>query len=163
MDQSIISQRHARRKLKKQVEEYFNEPDSDEMSTSNLDSFDFGIDTVRVPDAAQILDVSQISIVVEPTAIVWDDLKYPTIENAMSENNVEKNSEEDSDTLSWECVNDLLVILRAEGLDLPKDSRTLLKTQRQARVITEGNKSYHCIGIANTIKKMSLPSLTAIR
>ena len=74
MDQ--ISERHARRKLKKQVEEYFDQIESDEI-ISDDESFNFAKDTVQtssfhipehaeIPDAAQILNVSEMPVVIEP-------------------------------------------------------------------------------------------------
>ena len=53
--------------------------------------------------------------------------------------------------------------LRVKGLDVPKDSRTLMKTPRSVNVIMEGNDSYHYIGIGEAVKKMGLPSIDSIK
>ena len=49
--------------------------------------------------------------------------------------------------LSRNCVNDVLAIL-SSGLDVPKDSRTLMKTERVVENIThEGETTYKYFGI----------------
>lgn len=49
--------------------------------------------------------------------------------------------------VSHNFVNELLVILRSEGLKLPKDSRTLLKTPKKHEIISIEPGSYIHIGI----------------
>lgn len=49
--------------------------------------------------------------------------------------------------ISHNCVNELLQILRSEGLDLPKDVRTLLKTPKTHEIIDVHPGSYIHIGV----------------
>jgi len=49
--------------------------------------------------------------------------------------------------ISHNCVNELLQILRSEGLDLPKDVRTLLKTPKIHEIIDVHPGSYIHIGV----------------
>jgi len=56
--------------------------------------------------------------------------------------------------ISHNCVNELLVILRSEGLDVPKDVRSLLKTPKSKshNIIEMENGSYIHIGVERMIK-----------
>jgi len=56
--------------------------------------------------------------------------------------------------ISHNCVNELLAILRSEGLDVPKDVRSLLKTPKSKshNIIQMENGSYIHIGIERMIK-----------
>lgn len=49
--------------------------------------------------------------------------------------------------ISHNCVNKLLAILRSEGLDLPKDVRTLFQTKKQHSIINVYPGTYIHIGI----------------
>jgi hypothetical protein len=56
--------------------------------------------------------------------------------------------------ISYNCVNELLVILRSDGLDLPKDVRLLLKTpkSKSLNIIQMDNGSYIHISVEQMIK-----------
>ncbi|CAI6353033.1 unnamed protein product [Macrosiphum euphorbiae] len=56
--------------------------------------------------------------------------------------------------ISHNCVNELLSILRSEGLDVPKDVRSLLKTPKykSQNIIQMENGSYIHIGVERMIK-----------
>lgn len=57
-------------------------------------------------------------------------------------------------TISHNCVNELLEILRSEGLDVLKDIRTLLKTPKSKshEINHIANGSYIHIGVEFMIK-----------
>ena len=65
--------------------------------------------------------------------------------------------------LSREAINEMLQLLSGEGFDVPKDSRTLLKTPRSINVDIGANSSYYYIGIKAAVKNLSLHSTTAIK
>ncbi|KAL4132687.1 hypothetical protein QTP88_009805 [Uroleucon formosanum] len=58
--------------------------------------------------------------------------------------------------ISHNCVNELLVILQSEGLDVPKDVRSLLKTPKSKshNIIQMENGSYIHIGVEQMIKSI---------
>ena len=56
-------------------------------------------------------------------------------------------------SVSRSFTNDLLLILRNEGLDLPRDSRTLLNTPRSIEVLAKCSGKYAYFGITNTIRQ----------
>ena len=58
--------------------------------------------------------------------------------------------------LGRDAVNELLLILREQGLDLPKDSRTLLKTPRHVEVLSQEKWSYHYIGIQKALNSLKM-------
>ena len=53
-----------------------------------------------------------------------------------------------------QCINDLLIILNESRRSLPKDSRTLLKTDQNATNTTLFNGEYTYFGVRNTIEKI---------
>lgn len=68
---------------------------------------------------------------------------------------------------SRSCVNSLLSILKANGLDLPKDARTLMKTPRNVNTQEKCGGSYIYYGIAKSVidqikKKKVFPELHSI-
>lgn len=103
----------------------------------------------------------------ENTNFFTDNNYYSNIvNNNISENNINYNLfENDNDSksplkdklskliskyhISHNCVNELLVILRSEGLKVPKDARSLLKTPKSNshNIINIENGSYIYIGI----------------
>lgn len=78
-------------------------------------------------------------------------LLIPTPKTILNKNNVtlkDKLCKLISDYhISHNCVNELLQILRSEGLDLPKDVRTLLKTPKTHEIINVYPGSYIHIGV----------------
>lgn len=56
--------------------------------------------------------------------------------------------------LSRDPTNELLSILRKYGMDVPKDSRTLLKTPRNVDVLNKCGGSYYYLGIRNGISSL---------
>jgi len=67
--------------------------------------------------------------------------------------------------ISHNCVNELLVILRSEGLDVPKDVRSLLKTPKSKshNIIQMDNGSYIHIGIEQMIKPILYTYFNSIK
>ena len=57
----------------------------------------------------------------------------------------------------------MLSILRQEGIDVPKDSRTLLKTPRNVEIISRDEWSYHYVGIQKSINLLAANSFPVIQ
>ena len=53
-----------------------------------------------------------------------------------------------------QCINYLLIILYESGHSVPKDDRTLLKTDQKATSTTLFNGEYTYFGVRNTIEKI---------
>ena len=109
--------RHARRKLKKQVDDYFNQFSSNDDPDNIID--DVGSSATVVESA----DAVEIPVVVEPFGIADEDFNYLAGGESISDSNdIEMGDQEDTDTSfdtdiilsssesseSLECVNKLL-------------------------------------------------------
>ena len=57
----------------------------------------------------------------------------------------------------------MLSILRQEGIDVPKDSRTLLKTPRNVEIISRDEWSYHYVGMQKSINLLAANSFPVIQ
>lgn len=56
------------------------------------------------------------------------------------------------DKISHSSIDNLLQVLISNGFNLPKDSRTLLRTPKFVNVVPMGNGSYWYYGISNNLK-----------
>jgi len=163
--------RRERRRIKKAAESMFNESDeqtsapnelNEPMSPDEMNEF-MSLDSST--DGEEAFDFDSIDIDLNERPISSD-------ENEEDSYREEKNLVFDLATwankhnLSREAVNDLLGVLLNHGLDLPKDSRTLLRTPRHVDVTTICGGSYHYIGIEKsvlkTLRHLNMENFTAI-
>lgn len=163
----MSSARKRQRRVKKFADEMFDgSTTDDENDFCDLDS---SIDDVTSEYVAADLNCSQLG---EPILPEFQDLDFDEFDYVSSEDEVanelprtpvanEVQSEETlrSELSSWatkthlprDPTNELLSILRKYGMDVPKDSRTLLKTPRNVDVLNKCGGSYYYLGIRNGI------------
>lgn len=156
--------RHARRKLQRETERLFRE-----FSSSGSDSND---------EPMPAVETSQIAIRSDKSDLGSADCSFVSdLESAESSSSssllsmddvdvigedVEQQCELQFDLATWavsyncsrECINELLCLLRNSGLsELPKDSRTLLRTPRTVQTTTKCGGTFWYVGIENGINK----------
>lgn len=138
MDKS--KRRNERRRLQQKVED--DSESSDDMldDTSEIESqpqFDSS------PDMS--VDINEEESSASSLFSFEEDVVEPTLQDNLA-------SWATKYQLGRDSLNDLLFILRKSGLDLPKDSRTLLKTPRSVQnVVFNGTNSYCYLGIKSSL------------
>jgi len=160
LEMETSKKRHSRRKFNQRLNNYLRGTDSsdrDDMETESSDE-------VIPPEIDPISEVSDMSI----EGNLYDnyddsddsnsEIAELDVEDFIGGDVMEQDLQQKlakwavKNRVNRDGINELLSILKSEGLDVPKDSRTLLKTPRSISSISfHETSSYSYLGIQNGI------------
>ena len=140
---AAAAERRDRRRIKKIREKMFDVDEQMEKDLPLIENEDYSVS--ETDDDYSISDVVLMSDDSEVESICADE--EPDLQSLTS------------DLISWvnkhrpsrEATNDLLKILCSNGLDVPKDSRTLMKTPRHVTTLQKCGGTYNYVGIKKGI------------